>query len=51
LFTRTRATCGSSTGVSMPHGNSFNFVHSPCSLQTSMVFSQRACAELFSSPR
>src|SRR5436305_13891883 len=51
LFSSTRATCGSSSGASTCDGNSFSCCLSPCSLKTSIVFSQRACAELFNSPR
>src|SRR5262249_13536882 len=50
-FTSTRATCGSSAGGSTCEGNSFNCSFSPCSLKTSTVFNQRACAEPLSSHR
>ena len=49
--TNTRATAGSSTGASASAGNNLSWVVSPCSLNTSMVFSQRCCAEPFNSPR
>src|SRR5438105_11284556 len=51
LFNSTRATCASSGGGSTCEGKRFSCWVSPCSLKTSTVVSQRACAELFSSPR
>src|SRR5271156_5462385 len=50
-LTSTRATCGSSSGTSIWEGNSFSCSASPCSLNTSTLFSHRACAEPFNSPK
>ena len=51
LFSNTRATSESSSGGATCDGNSFSCRASPCSLKTSTVFTQRACAQLFTSPR